>query len=130
MRINRLKPIDLSVSTDKTVAYTLAKMRKLDLAALPVIDLGKGKKIIGKVSASDLSKLKDSTKLSKVRTESLRPIDHHSATARQALNAMSKSNTSWVAVTLNGRYVGCITLADIEESYGRTLGMALSEQNA
>ena len=74
--------------------------------------------------------LKDSTRISRVRKEPIRPIDHHSATARQAVNSMSKSNTSWVAVTLNGRYVGCITLADIEDSYGRTLGMALSEQNA
>jgi CIC family chloride channel protein len=130
MRINRLKPIDLSVSTDKTVAYALERMHKLDLSELPVIDLRKDKKIIGKISATDLSGLKDSTRISKVRTEPIHPIDHHSATARQALNAMSKSNTSWAAVTLNGRYVGCITLADIEESYGRTLGMALSEQNA
>ena len=130
MRINRLKPIDLSVSTDKTVAYTLAKMHKLDLSELPVTDLSKNKKIVGKITASELDGLKASIRISGVRKEPLRSLDHNTATARQAVHLMAKTKTTWVAVTLNGRYVGCITLADIEESYGRTLGMALSEQNA
>ena len=87
-------------------------------------------RVVPNSKKESIQQVDDTTYRIKVRTEPIHPIDHHSATARQALNAMSKSNTSWAAVTLNGRYVGCITLADIEESYGRTLGMALSEQNA
>ena len=129
MRINRLKLTDLSLSTKDTIQHADSTMHRLNFYKLPVVDIS-SKKIIGVVSASDIEGLSGSTRLSSLKIRRLHTVDHGKATARQAINLMARNNATWAAVTKGGAYIGCLTLKEIEESYGRELGMSISEQNA
>ncbi len=115
LKVGRFEFVNLAVSADDNVTHARKRMVHLRFSSLPVIDTDKN--LLGKITMLKASGLKGSVKLSNV-VKHIRSVRPESST-REAIMAMVKNRAMWVPVVSDNKYLGCVTLKQIDNEYNK-----------
>lgn len=116
VKLSRIKSDSISVSVDSRPRAVLAKMKKLNMYALPVV---RGRKFVGIVYRSALTGYRGYI-IEPLVVEDITPLGPYSD-AEEALELMMTKNATWVPVSSGDKYIGLITLSSIMKEYEHTI---------